>query len=133
MKKLNQNNSLLKIKSPERSLTMNKYETKSLRSLTMNKYESKSLMRTALLGTLLILALHLATGPAAIGMVATNESIIGFVDETDSGYFIMTESEYYLVVGFDLSDMVGTMVEATGMITAGEGGKEIHATSVEKL
>ena len=115
---------------------MKKYESKSLRSLTMNKYERKSLMRMALLGTLLVLALHLAAGPAAMAMVASNESIIGIVEETDAGYVIMVENEDYedyLVVGSDLSDMVGLTVKATGMVILGANGKEMHATSVEEM
>ncbi len=97
-----------------------------------------SLTKTALFGALMVLALHLIAGPAAMAMVVdgatvTHASIAGTVAETDAGYVIMAESEDYLVVGLDLSDMVGLTVKATGMVSEGDGGKEIQATSVEEM
>ena len=99
----------------------------------MNKHGSKSIMKTALFGALFMLALHLAAAPAAMAVVAASESIIGTVEETDAGYVIMAESEDYLVFGFDLSGMVGMWVKATGTVSEGENGKEIHATSIEEM
>ena len=100
----------------------------------MNKHARKSLTRTALFGALMVLALHLIAGPAAMAMVVDMESVTGTVAETEDGYIIMAGSEDYLVVGpFDLSGMVGMTVEATGTVSEGDGGKEIHASSVEEL
>ena len=99
----------------------------------MNTHARKSLIRTALVGALLVLALHLVAGPAAMAVVADSASVTGTVAETDAGYVIIAEFEDYLVVGFDLSDMVGMTVKATGMVSEGDGGKEIRATSVEKM
>ena len=99
----------------------------------MNKHKRKSILRTALFGALLVLALHLVAGPAAMAMVVDMESVTGVVEETDAGFIIMADFEDYLVVGpFDLSGMVGMTVEATGTVSEGDGGKEIHATSVEE-
>jgi len=103
------------------------------RNLTMNKHKRKSILRTALFGALLVLALHLVAGPAAMAMVVDGESITGIVAETDAGYVIIAEFEDYLVVGLDLSDMIGLTVKATGTVSEGDDGKEIHATSVEQM
>jgi len=43
-----------------------------------------------------------------MAMVVDGESITGIVAETDAGYVIIAEFEDYLVVGLDLSDMIGT-------------------------
>ena len=45
----------------------------------------------------------------------------------------MAESEDYLVIGFDLSGMVGMWVKATGIVSEGENGKQIRASSVEQM
>jgi len=99
----------------------------------MNTHARKSSMRMALFGALLVLALHLVAGPAAMAMVAESESITGTVMSTGDGYVIDTESGYYLLVDLDLSDMVGLTVKATGTVSEGVGGKEIRATSVEEM
>ena len=99
----------------------------------MNTHARKSLTRTALFGALLVLAMNLVAGPAVMAMVSESDSVTGTVMSTPNGYVIMSESEDYLVVGLDLSDMVGKTVEATGTVSEGDGGKEIHATSVEEL
>ena len=104
----------------------------------MNTHARKSLTRTALFGALLVLAMNLVVGPTAMAKVADGSSVTGAiiegtVAETNDGYVIMAESEDYLVVGLDLSDMVGLTVKATGTVSEGDGGKEIHATSVEKM
>ena len=98
----------------------------------MNRHENKSLTRMALFGALMVLALHLIAGPAAMAMVAES-SITGTIVESEDGYIIMAEFEDYLVVGVDVSEWVGRTVKATGTVSEGDGGKEIHATSVEKL
>ena len=101
----------------------------------MKKQERKSLTRKVVFGALLVLALHLAAAPAAMAMVVGSESITGtvYVEGPDAGYFIMAESDDYLVVGFDLSKMVGMTVKATGTLSEGDYGKEIHATSVVEM
>jgi len=99
----------------------------------MNKHKRKSILRTALFGALLVLAMNLVAGPAAMARVVGSDSITGIVAETDAGYIIIAEFEDYLVVGLDLSDMVGLTVKATGTVSEGAGGKEIHATTVEQM
>ena len=103
------------------------------RNLKMNTHTRKSLTRTALVGALLVLVLSLAAGPAAMAVVADDDTVTGTVASTPDGYVIMAEDEDYLVVGFDLSDMVDKTVEATGTVSEGDGGMEVHATSVEEL
>ncbi len=99
----------------------------------MNTHARKSLLRSALFGVLFVLAMNLVAGPAAMAMVAESESITGTIAETEDGYIIMAEFEDYLVFGIDVSEWVGRTVKATGTVDEGDGGKEIHATSVEKL
>ncbi len=99
----------------------------------MNRHEKKSITRMALFGALMVLALHLIAGPAAMAMVAEGETVTGIIAETDAGHVIMAEFEDYLVVGIDVSGWEGMTVKATGTVAEGDGGKEIHATSVEKL
>jgi hypothetical protein len=99
----------------------------------MNRRKNKSLTRAALFGAIMVLALQLITGPAAMAMVEEGDNVTGVVAVTDAGYVIMTDTGDYLVVGFDLTDMVGMMVEAIGTVSEGDGGKEIHATSVGLL
>ena len=99
----------------------------------MNKDARKSILRTALFGALLVLVMNLVAGPAAMARVSDDDAVTGIVAQTDAGYVIVAESEEYLVVGFDLSDMVGLTVEATGTVSEDNGGKEIHATSVEQM
>ena len=99
----------------------------------MNKDARKSILRTALMGALLVLVMNLVAGPAAMARVSDDDTVTGIVAQTDAGYVIVAESEEYLVVGFDLSDMVGLTVEATGTVSEGDGGMEVHATSVEEL
>ena len=99
----------------------------------MNKPGKKSLISMALIGTLFMLALHLALVPATMAIVAESE-IVGTIEDKGDGYYaIKVESEDYLVVGIDVSEWVGRTVRATGVVSEGEGGKEIHATTVEKL
>ena len=99
----------------------------------MNKHARKSLTRTALFGALLVLAMNLVAGPAVMAMVSESDSVTGTVMSTPDGYVIDAGSEYYLVVGLDLSEMVTKTVEVTGTVSEGAGGKEIFATSVEEL
>ena len=99
----------------------------------MNKDARKSILRTALMGALLVLVMNLVAGPAAMARVSDDDTVTGIVAQTDAGYVIVAESEEYLVVGFDLSDMVGMTVEATGTVAEDDGGKQIHASSVEEL
>ena len=100
----------------------------------MNKDARRLTLRTALFGALLVLAMNLVAGPAAMAMVVDMGSVTGTVAETEDGYIIMAGSEDYLVVGpFDLSGMVGMTVEATGTVSEGDSGKQIHATSVGLL
>ena len=99
----------------------------------MNTHAGKSLTRTALFGALLVLAVSLVAGPAAMAVVADSASVTGTVMSTSDGYVIDAGSEYYRVVGFDLSDMVTKTVEVTGTVSEDNGVKKIHATSVEEL
>lgn len=99
----------------------------------MNTHARKSLTGMVLFGALLVLAVHLAAGTAAMAKVADSTSIMGIVAVTDAGYVIIGESEDYLVVGFDLSGMINMTVKATGIISESDGIKEIRATSVEPL
>ena len=107
----------------------------------MKKQERKSLTRKIVLGALLVLALNLAAGPAAMAVVESSESMTGiesitgivYAEGPDAGYFIMAESGDYLVVNFDMSEKDGRTVKATGWVSEGDYGKEIHVTSVVEI
>lgn len=82
----------------------------------------------------LLCAAMIALTPAmAMAMVAGgSDTVTGVVEQTEAGVVIAADDGQYLVVGYDLSDMVGKAVRATGTVTE-SGGKTIEVTSVEEL
>jgi hypothetical protein len=85
---------------------------------------------TVLLATVLLVLMPLA----ATAMVAGgSDSVTGVVEQSDTNIYITTTDDgSYLVVGYDLSGMVGQTVTATGTVTE-SGGKTIEVTAVEIL
>lgn len=69
---------------------------------------------------------------AAMATVA-EETVTGTVIETDAGLTIAAVDGQYLVSGYDMSEMVGKTVKATGAVTEEEGVKTINVISVEVL
>jgi hypothetical protein len=69
---------------------------------------------------------------AATGAIASDESITGTIEKTDQGIVISADNgDSYIVMGKDLSDMVGETVTATGTLSEGQAGKTLTVISVE--
>jgi hypothetical protein len=68
----------------------------------------------------------------ALAMVA-EENVTGTVVNSSSGYAIANDSDWYLVADYDVSDLLGKDVKATGSITEEDGVKTINVTSAEEV
>jgi hypothetical protein len=101
----------------------------------MNKFSNNKAGKLARwiagMGSAALLAMSLAGAPA-MATVPETESVEGTVTSARDGYYVITESEHYRVVGLDVSDMAGMTVTVTGMVLGSDDDKEIHATSVEE-
>ncbi len=76
----------------------------------------------------------LMMGPATVSQASPEEeTIVGVVVKTDKGLIIEAEDGDYAVKGMDLSNAVGKMIEATGVITETEKGDFIEVKSFEEL
>lgn len=81
------------------------------------------------LAVLLVVGLLTATGA-----IASDESITGTVEKTDQGIVISANNgNTYIVMGQDLSAMVGQTVKATGTLAEGQSGKTLTVISVEPV
>jgi hypothetical protein len=80
-----------------------------------------------------LLAVMLVIGlVAAAGAIAADDSVTGTVEQTDNGIVISADDgDQYIVMGKDLSGMVGQTVKATGTLAEGKSGKIITVISVE--
>lgn len=71
---------------------------------------------------------------AATGAIAGSKSVTGTIEKTDQGIVISADDgDSYIVMGKDLSDMVGQMVKATGTLSEGQAGKTLTVISVEPV
>ena len=71
---------------------------------------------------------------AATGVVAGDNSVTGTVEKSDQGIIIKAEDgAQYIVMGKDLSKMVGKTVKATGTLAEGKSGKTLTVISVEPV
>lgn len=71
---------------------------------------------------------------AATGAIAGDNSITGMVEKTDQGIVISADDgDTYIVMGKDLSEMVGKTVKATGTLAEGKSGKTLTVISVEPV
>ena len=71
---------------------------------------------------------------AATGAIAGDNSITGTVEKTDQGIVISADDgATYIVMGKDLTEMVGDTVKATGTLAEGKSGKILTVISVEKV
>ena len=71
---------------------------------------------------------------AATGVVAGDNSVTGVVEKTAQGIIISADNgDTYLVMGKDLSKMVGKTVKATGTLAEGKSGKTLTVISVEPV
>lgn len=71
---------------------------------------------------------------AATGAIAGDQSVTGKVEKTDQGIVIAADDgDTYIVMGKDLSEMVGKTVKATGTLEEGASGKTLTVISVEPV
>lgn len=71
---------------------------------------------------------------AATGVIAGDQSVTGTVEKTDQGIVIAADDgATYIVMGKDLSEMVGKTVKATGTLAEGATGKTLTVISVEPV
>ncbi len=71
---------------------------------------------------------------AATGVVASDNSVTGKVEQTDQGIIISADNgDTYIVMGKDLSEMVGKTVKATGTLAESKSGKTLTVISVEPV
>ncbi|MGD9366501.1 MAG: DUF5818 domain-containing protein [Desulfobacteraceae bacterium] len=71
---------------------------------------------------------------AATGVIAGDQSVTGKVEKTDQGIVIAADDgATYIVMGKDLSEMVGKTVKATGTLEEGASGKTLTVISVEPV
>ncbi len=59
--------------------------------------------------------------------------IDGTLMQTEKGLAVVTATETYVVIGKDLSDMLGKMVKVTGAIAEVDGGQVIEVMTVTPI
>jgi hypothetical protein len=82
-----------------------------------------------------MLAILLAVGLlAAAGAIASDESVTGTIEKTDQGIVIVAEEgDSYIVMGKDLSGLIGQTVRATGTLAESREGKTLTVISIEPV
>lgn len=71
---------------------------------------------------------------AATGAIANDESVTGIIEQTDHGIVISADDgDTYIVMGKDLSEMVGQTVKATGTLAESAEGKTLTVISIEPV
>ena len=85
-----------------------------------------SILKKVLVATTLLCLL------TATGVIASDNSISGVVEQTDQGYVITADDgQEYIVSGKDLSALVGQKVQVTGTLAEDEAGKTITIDHIE--
>ena len=68
------------------------------------------------------------------GAIASDQSVTGTIEKTDQGIVISADDgDTYIVMGKDLSDMVGQTVKATGTLAESHEGKTLTVISIEPV
>jgi hypothetical protein len=82
-----------------------------------------------------VFAVLLAIGLlAATGAIAGDQSVTGTIVKTDQGIVISADDgDTYIVMGKDLSEMVGQTVKATGTLAESQEGKTLTVISIEPV
>ncbi len=70
---------------------------------------------------------------ATVGVAAEEQEVKGTVEQTDVGFVIKAEDANYIVVGQDLSEMVGKEVMVTGTVSESEKGKTIKVMEFKEI
>jgi len=88
---------------------------------------NKTLFRSIIVVTGILFTL------TAVSAFAADEDLVGAVIKTDQGTALSTDSGEYLLLGKDLSGMVGETVAVTGTVDEGALANTIKVTSVKVL
>jgi hypothetical protein len=68
------------------------------------------------------------------GAIASDQSVTGTIEKTDQGIVISADDgDTYIVMGKDLSDLVGQTVKATGTLAESQVGKTLTVISIEPV
>lgn len=80
-------------------------------------------------------AILLAVGLlAAAGAIANDQSVTGTIEKTGQGIVIATDDgDTYIVMGKDLSGLIGQTVKATGTLAENREGKTLTVISIEPV
>ncbi len=80
-------------------------------------------------------AILLAVGLfVAAGAIASDQSVTGTIEKTDQGIVIVAkEGDSYIVMGKDLSGLIGQTVKATGTLAESREGKTLTVISIEPV
>jgi hypothetical protein len=84
--------------------------------------------------TIIVIGLLMAIGLVfTSGIALAEDNVTGTVLKTEAGLVLEAVDGTYLIVGQDLSDMVGKKIKATGTISEGKAGKTIEVMAVEEI
>ena len=81
----------------------------------------------------IVLAIGIFFAATATSALAMNEDLVGAVVKTDQGAALSTNNGEYLVLGKDLSNMIGKTVVVVGNVENGILSKTIRVQSVKVL
>lgn len=86
------------------------------------------------IGKALVLAMVLAF-IASVGSVTAEDSVTGTIHQSDSGEVMIKAEDGadYMVMGADISEMVGKTVKATGTLSEEGDVKVIEVMSMEEV
>lgn len=87
-----------------------------------------------MIGKALVLAMVLAF-IASVGLVTAEDSVTGTIHQSDSGEVMIKAEDGadYMVMGADISEMVGKTVKATGTLSEEGDVKVIEVMSMEEV
>lgn len=87
-----------------------------------------------MIGKALVLAMVLAF-IASVGSVTAEDSVTGTIHQSDSGEVMIKAEDGadYMVMGADISEMVGKTVKATGTLSEEGDVKVIEVMSMEEV
>ena len=70
----------------------------------------------------------------ASGAVVAEASIAGTIQQTGQGIVLSADNgDIYIIIGKDLSEMIGQTVQATGTLTEGRSGKTLTVISIKSV
>lgn len=71
---------------------------------------------------------------AATGAIAGDQSVTGTIEKTDQGIVICADNgDTYIVMGKDLTGLIGETVKATGTLAESREGNTLTVISIEPV